>query len=156
MPTGDKQMKSATGTDSNCLFPIEAWWLLGQGWGRFKISDELLNLGALKFSPVNKIHIFQCMVKIFCAEFQRVPLKFNTKYLTHILKDAIFNNVEISRALRFKSSYVIYKRPLINTNALPKLMLTGNWTARNSNEHLMANAILRKRAFHEIMQRVTI
>ena len=30
------------------------------------------NLTALKFSPVNKIHIFQCMGKIFCVEFQRV------------------------------------------------------------------------------------
>ena len=28
-------------------------------------------------------HIFQCMGKIFRVEFQRVPLKFHTKYLTH-------------------------------------------------------------------------
>ena len=33
------------------------------------------------------MHIFQCMGKIFCVEFQRVPLKFHTKYLTHILID---------------------------------------------------------------------
>ena len=32
--------------------------------GRFKNTYELLNLRALKYSPVNKIHIFQCMV--FC------------------------------------------------------------------------------------------
>ena len=31
---------------------------------RFKNTYELLNLRALKFSPVNKIHIFQCMGKI--------------------------------------------------------------------------------------------
>ena len=66
--------------------------------GRFKNTYELLNQRALKFSYVNKIHIFQCMGKIFCVEFQRYPLKFHTKYLTHTLKDMIL------RALRFKSS----------------------------------------------------
>ena len=35
------------------------------------------------------------MGKIFCVEFQRVPLKFHTKYLTHTLKDAILYNKEI-------------------------------------------------------------
>ena len=58
--------------------------------GRFKKTYDLLNLRALKMSPVNKIHIFQCMGKIFCVEFQRDPLKFHTKYLTHTLKDTIF------------------------------------------------------------------
>ena len=69
--------------------------------GRFKNMYELLNLRALKFSHVNKIHIFQCMGKIFCVEFQRYPLKFHTKYLTHT----------ILRALRFKSSNAFLKRP---------------------------------------------
>ena len=41
-------------------------------------------------SYVNKIHIFECMGKIFCVEFQRYPLKFHTKFLTHTLKDKIF------------------------------------------------------------------
>ena len=58
--------------------------------GHFKNTYELLNLRALKYSPVNKIHIFQCMGKIFCVEFQRYPLKFHTKYLTHTLRDTIF------------------------------------------------------------------
>ena len=58
--------------------------------GRFKNTNELLNLRALKFSSVNKIQLFQCMGKIFCVEFQRYPLKFHTKYLTHTLKDTIF------------------------------------------------------------------
>ena len=58
--------------------------------GRFKNTFELLNLRALKFSLVNKIHIFQCMGKIFCVEFQRYPLKLHTKYLTHTLKNKIF------------------------------------------------------------------
>ena len=67
--------------------------------GRFKNTYELLNLRALKFSYVKKIHIFQCMGKIFCVEFQRYPLKFHTKYLTHTLKDMIF-----MRFWNFKSS----------------------------------------------------
>ena len=54
--------------------------------GRFKNAYELLNLRALKIEN----HIFQCMGKIFCVEFQRVPLKFHTKYLTHTLKDVDF------------------------------------------------------------------
>ena len=54
--------------------------------GLIQNSFELLNLRALKFSPVNKMHIFQCMGKIFCVEFQRGPLKFHTKYLAHTLK----------------------------------------------------------------------
>ena len=58
--------------------------------GRFKNTYELLNLRALKYSLVNKIHIFQCMGEIFCVEFQRYPLKFYTKYLTHTLKGMIF------------------------------------------------------------------
>ena len=57
---------------------------------RFKNAQELLNLRALKISMLYKIHIFQCMSKIFCVEFQRVPLKFHTKYLTHTLKDIDF------------------------------------------------------------------
>ena len=63
--------------------------VLGPG-GRFKKAYELLNLRALKISMLYKKHIFQCMGKICCVEFQRVPLKFHTKYLTHTLKDADF------------------------------------------------------------------
>ena len=58
--------------------------------GRFKNTYELLNLRALKFSPVNEIYIFQCMGKTFYVEFQRYPLKFHTKYHTHTLKYMIF------------------------------------------------------------------
>ena len=79
--------------------------------GRFKNTYELLNLRTLKFSYVNKINIVQCMGKIFCVEFQRYPLKFPTKYLTHTLKDMILYNIEILRALRFKSSCAFLKRP---------------------------------------------
>ena len=58
--------------------------------GRFNNAYELLNLRALKISMLYKSNIFQCMGKIFCVEFQRVPLKFHTKYLTHTLKDESF------------------------------------------------------------------
>ena len=44
--------------------------------GVFQKAYKLLNLRALKFSPTNKVHIFQCMGKLFCVEFQRTPLKF--------------------------------------------------------------------------------
>ena len=47
-------------------------WCGGSG-GRFKNAYELLNLRALKISMSYKNHIFQCMDKIFCVEFQRVP-----------------------------------------------------------------------------------
>ena len=69
--------------------------------GRFKNTYELLNLRALKFSKLHKNHIFQCMGKIFCVEFQRVPLKFHTKYLTHTLKDVDFIHI-----WKFKSSLI--------------------------------------------------
>ena len=67
--------------------------------GRFKNTYELLNLRALKISKLHKNHIFQCMGKIFCVEFQRVPFKFHTKYLTHTLKDVDFIHI-----WKFKSS----------------------------------------------------
>ena len=59
----------------------------GGGGGRFENAYKLLNLRALEISMLYKNHIFQCMGKIFCVEFQSVPLKFHTKYLTHTLKD---------------------------------------------------------------------
>ena len=99
------------------------FWMTSSG-GRFKKTNELLNLRALKISPVNKIHIFQCMGKIFCVEFQRYPLKFHTKYLTHTLKDMIFIQHRNLRALRFKSSYVFLKRPPLITENESPLSLT--------------------------------
>ena len=59
----------------------------------FKNTYELLNLGALKISYGQKTDIFQCMGKIFWVEFQRGPLKFHTKYLTHTLKDTFFMQI---------------------------------------------------------------
>ena len=72
---------------------------INEVWERFKNVYVLLNLTDVS---VYKIHIFQCMGNIFCMEFQRVTFEFHTKYLA--LKDTILYSVEISRALRFKSS----------------------------------------------------
>ena len=69
----------------------------GTPGGHIKNTHELLNLRALKFSPANKIYIFQCMGKIFCAEFQRYPLKFHTKNVTHTLKDMILKHWNFKR-----------------------------------------------------------
>ena len=65
------------------------WSILGSRGCFKKKTYELLNLKALKNSILYKNQIFQCMGKIFCVVFQRFPLKFPTKYLTHTLKDAI-------------------------------------------------------------------
>ena len=75
--------------------------LVSSSGGRFKKAYELLNLRALKISPVNKMNIIHCMDKIFCVEFQREPLKFHTKYLIHTLKDTIF-----IQHWNFKSSWI--------------------------------------------------
>ena len=74
-------------------------------WSDLIIGSKMQVVGgdtecwALKFSPVDKIYNFQHMGEIFCVEFQRYPLKFHTKYLTHTLKDIIFIQHQI-----FKSS----------------------------------------------------
>ena len=55
-------------------------------WSRDAFKQHLRL--ALKFSRLN-LHIFQCIQKIFCVEFQRKPLKIHTKYFTHTLKDIV-------------------------------------------------------------------
>ena len=66
------------------LFPLDLYKYLCQSiisyiricvLGGFQKANELLNIRALNFSQLNKMHIFQCLGKIFCVEFQRVPLK---------------------------------------------------------------------------------
>ena len=41
----------------------------------------------LKSSLLNKLHIIQCVGKIFCVECQGCPLKLHTKYVIYTLKD---------------------------------------------------------------------
>ena len=79
---------------SKLFFPGKEPSHTGRGpGGRFKNTYELFNLRALKISKLHKNYIFQCMGKIFCVEFQRVPLKFHTKDLTHTLKDVDFIHI---------------------------------------------------------------
>ena len=61
----------------------------------FKNTQELLNPKALQISTLYKNQPFQCLGKIFCVEFQRVPLKFHTKYLTYTLKDVYHSQMKI-------------------------------------------------------------
>ena len=79
--TGDKPLHELVMTQAN--ISISSFFF-------FKNAFELLNLDALKLSMLFKNHIFQCLGEIFCVEFQRVPLKFRTKYLTHPSKDVDF------------------------------------------------------------------
>ena len=41
---------------------------------RFSNTYDFLNITALKCSPRNKIHIFQCRCKMFGVKFKRLPL----------------------------------------------------------------------------------
>ena len=70
------------------------WYL-----GGIKNTYGLFNLRAVKFTTWYENCVLLCMSKIFYVEIQRVPLKFNTKYLTHTLKDVYF-----IRIWNFKSS----------------------------------------------------
>ena len=96
---------------------ILCWWnahgplhsgentITGHSSDHFKNAYNLLNLRALKLSPLNKTLIFYCTSRIFCVEFQRIPLKisypFHSKYLIHTLKDM--------RALKFKHLFAFFK-----------------------------------------------
>ena len=52
---------------------VISWSLYNSLGGGVKNTYELLNLRALKILILYKNHIFQCMGRIFCVEFQRVP-----------------------------------------------------------------------------------
>ena len=73
---------------SRCTYNLFTDTLQGPG-RRFKHVYELVLLGAIQSSILHKLHIFQCIGKIFCVELLRCPLKFHTKYLTHTLQDTI-------------------------------------------------------------------
>ena len=77
----------------------------------FRNTYELLHLRALKFSPVNKIHIFQCMCMIFLWNFKGTLWNSTQNILPIQWKIRIVYNIEILRALRSKSSYVFLKCP---------------------------------------------
>ena len=92
------------GDPSSYYQKVPCWSSWGDPGGHFKNTHGLLNLRALKFSPVNKIHIV--WVRYFVSN-----LKFHTNILPINWKIWFSYNIEISRALRFKSSYASMKRP---------------------------------------------
>ena len=103
-------LKSVPIWEKWCQYITQSHWDMWPG-GHFKHTYKLVNLGACKFSLVKKLHIFQCMGKIFWVEFQRKPLKFHTKYLTHTLNETIY-----FQCWKFRSSK-IYE--LINVFEMP-------------------------------------
>ena len=94
----DFHRSSIDGKNVSEMHPRASCW--DGSRGRFKNTYKLINLRALKFSTSYKNHILQCMGKIFCVEFQRFPLKFHIKYLTHTLEDLYFIQ------WKFKSYYI--------------------------------------------------
>ena len=84
-------IETAPSSASKRVTPVPYSQLLRRRWDLFLTfmhpGSELLNRGALKLSTLNKNHIFQCPT--FCVDFQSIPFKFHTRYLTHTLKDMI-------------------------------------------------------------------
>ena len=79
--------------------------------GRFKNTYELLNLRALKFSTVNKIKLFNVWVRYFVWNFKGTLWNSTQNILPIRWKIWFLCNIEILRALRFRSSYAFLKRP---------------------------------------------
>ena len=86
----------------------------------FKNSNELLYIKALKISTLYKNCFFKCMSKIFSVEFQRYPLKFPTKYLTHTLNFFYFIR-RWKELLKLRARKRFWKAPP------PKFVM--NWTS---------------------------
>ena len=64
------------------------------------------------------------MGKIFCVEFQRVPLKFHTKYLAHTLNDIHFyTQVKILKVLRFNSQWTSWHGQVISRYDTDHIMI---------------------------------
>ena len=95
------------------MFPFDDvimgyWQMLGESltWvpgERFQNTYELLNVKALENSNLYKNQILQCMSKIFCVKFQKVHLKFHSKYLTHTLKNDKFIQCWTCQSLNWRA-----------------------------------------------------
>ena len=86
-----------------CVFGLIMYQMARQMlcfWPHIKNTNELLNLRALQFSPVNKIYIFQCMGQIFCV-ISMVPCEIPHKISCPcIAKMWFLYYLEFLRALR--------------------------------------------------------
>ena len=105
----------------------------GAGGGRFKNTYELLNLRGLKFSYVNKINIFQCMGKIFCVEFQRVPP--HKKSNPYIERYDFYTTLKIQELLDLRAHMRFWNAPLVLYHTTSKISLTDDWH-RDDLEHV--------------------
>ena len=81
-------------------------WTNQLDWGRFKTSKS----EGITFSPVNKIHIFQCIGRIFCVEIEGNIWNSIQNILPLHWKMRFLYKVEILRDLTFKSSPVFLKQ----------------------------------------------
>ena len=89
---------------SNC-WPIHSIWSsCGCSRGCFKNIHKLLNLRALKFSSLNKIHMFQCMGRYFMCNFKGILWNSTQNILVMHWKMEFLVIVEFLSALKFKSS----------------------------------------------------
>ena len=68
---------------------LSSWKAAWEWWPPNKNAYKLHNVQALKSSPLYKIYMFECMDRMFYAEFQRVTLKYHTEYIAHALKDMV-------------------------------------------------------------------
>ena len=119
---------------------IEQRRTLTRSGGISKSAYDLVNLRALKLSTLYKNRIFQCMGKIFCAEFQSYPLKFHTDYCTLSLKDVSFVEKGIFKNFNIYEPVSVFETPhlikdgieLINVyfQIFNKKILTTNYMLR--------------------------
>ena len=95
-----------------CLWRLCIWWVKIQGGG-FKNTYELLNPRALKISTLHKILSFNVWVRYFVWNFKGTLWNSTQNILPIHWKLYILYTDGNLRALRFKSSYVFLKCPLI-------------------------------------------
>ena len=97
--------------------------------GHFKNTYKLLNLRAHKFSPVNKIYIFKCVGRYFVWNFKGTLWNSTQNALPIHWKIWFLDNIEVLRALRFKSSYAFLKRSPEYSHHL--YLLTAAWESKH-------------------------
>ena len=101
----------------HCKLPTCVWHnsnIWGSG-GRFKNAYELLTLRALKFQCFIKDLSFNVWVRYFVWNFKGTLWNSTQNILPIHWKIWLLYNIEILRALRFKSSFWFLKRPPADT-----------------------------------------
>ena len=98
----------------NCLFILPCITKIYTGKalnrGPFQKRLRALNLRNLRFSTVNKIHIFQGMVRYFVWNFKGYLRNSTQNILPIHWKIRFLYSAGILRTLKFKSSYMFLKR----------------------------------------------